>query len=75
MDEDLLTSINNDLDYDVIVHLRWFSWVSLGVFKPYIYLKGEKDNWWPKEHEGWGEKRQFIFQKATKEDIQLILDN
>jgi hypothetical protein len=75
MDEDLLTSINNDLNYAVTVHLRWFSWVSWGVFKPYIYLKGKKDNWWPKWHKGWGQERQFIFQKATKEDVQLILEN
>ena len=74
MNEDFLTSINNDLDYDVVVHLKWFSRNSYDVFKPYIYLKRKKDKWWPKKEKGFCEERSFIFQKATKEDVQLILE-
>ena len=72
MDQDLLTSINNDLGYEVIVHLKWFNDGSRGVFKPYLYLRDKKDNWRPKREEGYAEERSFMFQKATKEDIELL---
>lgn len=74
MDEDYLTSINNDLDYPVIVHQKGFSDDALGLFKPNIYLQNAKDNWWSKE-KWYAVDRYFIFQKADPEDIQAYLKN